>query len=156
MLRLHKTRMSSKEYAVEQNGVQVASLRRSRWRDSGEIAVQETHLSVHRRGMMKDVFKLKSGGSVLAEVRQDKPLRHDLSFDYGEQSYKIRRTGWLRKVLMVESNGQVIGNVTPRGHLVSTAIEELPSEWPVPIKVFLMWIALVLWDREDAAWVASR
>ncbi len=134
---------------MESDDEEVARLSRSLWSDTGEFEIRGTCVKLSRTGVMKDVFVLESDGSTLAEVKQGKAISSKLSLIHDGEDYELRRRNWYSKALLLESQGSEVGHIEPRGFFSRAAIGDLPKRWPLQLQVFVLWIALVRWDRED-------
>lgn len=42
-----------------------------------------------------------------------------------------------------------IGRVSPQGILSRRAEVDLPDAWPLPLKIFIVWLAVLLWKRDS-------
>ena len=53
-------------------------------------------------------------------------------------------------------DGRAVGAITPASAWSRRASAELPAALPLPVQVFVVWLAMLLWKREqDAAAAAS-
>ncbi len=149
MLQIRRAGLFSSDYIVKENGAVVATLSRSRWRDRGEIAIQGESLRVRRKGAIKNTYVLERDEVVLAEVKREGLFRSRFVFEHHGYRYTIRRKAF-STVFKIKSNGHVAGTIKQKGFFFRGAVGELPEDWTLSIRVFVMWIALVRWKAADA------
>ena len=75
---------------------------------------------------------------------------------HGAKTWTVRRQSlWSRRIQVLEG-GREIGHVTLNNWWSYRASAALPDAMPVPVQVFCVWLAALIWKREaDAAHVAS-
>jgi hypothetical protein len=44
-----------------------------------------------------------------------------------------------------------LGSVYPLGIFTRRSNIDLPSDWPLPIRAFVFWLAFIIWKRQNAA-----
>ncbi len=57
---------------------------------------------------------------------------------------------WNRRFGLFDRDKQ-IGGIYPLGLFSRRANIDLPTEWPLPTKAFLFWLALLMWKQEQSA-----
>ena len=151
MLELRKKGVFSNEYLAEENGTVVAELSRSSWRAQGEITVEGHRLKLKKHGALKDTFALYYGDAKVVEVTQPRALQSRLVFTHEGKDYEIRNKAWYSSTMIVESAGNVVGSVRPRGIFATGAVVELSDSLPLVLRVLIGWIAMVRWEEAAAA-----
>jgi hypothetical protein len=48
----------------------------------------------------------------------------------------------------VRSGDTEIGTLTPNSAWRRDAAVKLPEQWPLPLKVFVIWLVIILWNRD--------
>jgi hypothetical protein len=151
MLTAVPKRWSSWDFTVLEGSQAVADIDISWWREKGVLTVQGVDYRVYREGMMSGDFILESAGSVLA--RADKPSAFHRSFtiDHAHTQYTLRAKGVFRRAFLLLDRDREIGSLSPEGIFTRRATVNLPEALPLPVKVFIIWLAVILWKRESDA-----
>lgn len=147
MLHLRKKSLFSNEYIAEEEGIAVAELSRSWWRTQAELTVQEQGLWLTKQGVLKGTFGLFDGDAAIVKVTQPSGWRPRLVFQFDEREFEIRQKAWYSSTLLVKSNGSVVGSIRPKGLFATEANVDLPARFPLAIRVFIGWIAMICWDE---------
>ena len=68
--------------------------------------------------------------------------------EYQCKRYTLRRkSAWTRKVLLLDGE-RVLGTLSPESPWTHRTTVALPNDWPLPVKVFVAWLAIVLRMRD--------
>jgi hypothetical protein len=97
-------------------------------------------------------YVIESGNSALAFAESVEKIEA-FSFVSGEKEYLLRKDSkWARKFVLLE-NEEEVGAIYPKKKFSSTAEAELPDDIPLPVRVFMLWLVVSFWkkDEEDAA-----
>ncbi len=57
---------------------------------------------------------------------------------------------WNRRFALFDGEKQ-IGSIDPVGLFTRRTMIDLPDNWSLPIRVFLFWLAVIIWKRQSAA-----
>jgi hypothetical protein len=142
-------RWFSWDFSILQNGSPIAEIKcRSSWREKGTLAIDGSSYEVYREGLMSGQFILELNGTRL--VHAEKRSRYTRSFTVQHEckTYILKAESALGGTFLLLENGQQIGSIRPAGVFTWKATVELPDELPLPIKVFLLWLAVILWRRD--------
>jgi hypothetical protein len=117
-------------------------------REAGELNLDGSNYRVFREGLLSGAFILEKEGRVLARAIKPSALIRSFKVDYNNRSYTLEaETALLRKFLL-RGNGQTIGSVRPEHAFTRRAIIDLPADIALPVRIFMVWLTLVLWKRE--------
>lgn len=155
MLELRKKNLFSNEYVAEENGIVVAELSRSRWREQGEITVQGRSLKLKKQGVLRDTFAVFDGDTAIVEVAQPSVWRSRLVFQFAGRGFEICDKAWYSSTLLVKSGGSVVGSIRSRSLFAAGALVDLPDSIPLGLRVFIGWLAMIRWDEAAAAGAAA-
>ena len=127
----------------------------SSWREKGLLTVEGVEHRVYREGAMSD-FILERGGTVLARGTKPSAFRDTILVGYSGRQYMLRKKSvWRRAFILLDGDNE-IGSLAPDSIWTRHATVSLPRDWPLPINVFVIWLAIILWKREaDAGAVAA-
>ncbi|MBM3470135.1 MAG: hypothetical protein FJX73_05000 [Armatimonadetes bacterium] len=94
-------------------------------------------------------FVLESGGAVLARAEKPSAFRRSFVIEHEGRRYTLRsRSAFLRAFVLLDGSAEV-GSITPEGMLTRRADVTLPLDLPLPVRVFIIWLVLILWRRDD-------
>ena len=54
---------------------------------------------------------------------------------------------WRRGFVLMDGERR-IGSMSPESMWTRRATADLPSDWPMPIKAFVIWLVIILWKRD--------
>lgn len=128
---------------------EIAGIDMSWWREKGKLSIQDETYEVSREGLMSGVFTLASHKGVLA--RAEKPSAFVRSFDIESQGqlYHLRAASMFRREFLLFQSSEQVGSISPEGIFTRRASIDLPSELPLPVVVFITWLAVILWQRDS-------
>jgi len=139
----------SKNYRVMDGALQVADLNVSRWREQGELTVEGFSYQVYREKLMSGAFVLEAAGTALARAEKPSAFHRRFLIEYGDRKYVFQaKSVWGREFTLYDGQNE-IGSVAPEGLLTRRAAVNLPDELALPVKVFILWLAIILWERES-------
>jgi hypothetical protein len=139
----------SKNYRVMDGALQVADLNVSRWREQGELTVEGFSYQVYREKLMSGAFVLEAAGTALARAEKPSAFHRRFLIEYGDRKYVFQaKSVWGRKFTLFDGQNE-IGSVAPEGLLTRRAAVTLPDELALPVQVFILWLAIILWERES-------
>jgi len=133
----------------------VAEIDVSGWREKGLLAVDGIDYLVYREGLMNDTFILELGGKVLARAEKAKAFHRAFLIKYAAKQYTLKAKSAFRREFLLLEGDRKIGTLSPKGVFSHRAIVEFPEELPLPVKVFIIWLAVILWKRESDSGAAS-
>lgn len=150
MLRAVPKGCFSSKYIVSENDTIVASVDFSAWKEAAELTINSSVYRVYRDSLMGP-FLLEGGGSVLARAEKPSAFYRTLVVQHFDKQYKLEATSaWSRKFIL--SEGEVeIGSVYDQGVFKRTALADLPEAIPLAVRMFMLWLVMVLWRRSDSS-----
>ena len=75
--------------------------------------------------------------------------RFDVSF--GSVTCVLEKPSLFRSAFELRIEQSTIGRVERKSIWQSIAQANLPDDWPNPLKVFILWLVIIIWKREAAA-----
>ena len=124
------------------------SVDRSRWRDKGELRIQDDIYTARRD---KSSYVLESTAGEVARAAQPRKWRRELFIEHAGHRYTLRARSAFRRDLLLFEDSTQIGSVSPDGFFSRKAAVELPKELPLFLQVFVIWLAMTLWKHAEAA-----
>jgi hypothetical protein len=129
----------------------VGELRCSWWRSRGTLTAGEQTFQVTRTGERGRPFLLLHEGAEVARAYKPSFFSGRFVLHLGEETLDFRQPGLLSRAFVLSRGGREIGRVARKGLLRERVTLSLPAEWPVPLQGFLLFLARVVWQREQAA-----
>ena len=157
MLHIEPLRWFSWDFTVDRDGRQVAELDISWWRERGELLVDGAAYTVVREGLISSDFRMTApDGRVVATASKPSLFRRRFDVVFGGHTVTLQaRSAWGR-TMDVLLDGRSAGSITPAGVWTRRASADLPDTLPRPVQVFVLWLAVLLWKRDqDSAAAAS-
>jgi hypothetical protein len=150
MLEIEPVRWFSWDFTVDRGGRRVAELDISWWRERGELVIAGATYAVVREGLISSDFRMTaSDGRLVASASKPSILRRRFDVVQAGQTVTLQaRSAWSR-TLDVLIDGREVGAITPAGAWTRRASADLPDSMPLPVQVFLVWLAVLLWKREQ-------
>lgn len=144
------------DFSVLQNGSPIAKIGfPSSWREKGVLAVGGSSYNVYRERLMSGLFILELNGTQLAHAEKPSALRSSFTVQHEGKTYILKVESAFRRRFLLLENDQQIGSISPDGMFTRKATADFPDELPLPIKVFLLWLALLLWKRDSEVATAA-
>jgi hypothetical protein len=137
------------DFTIFEGDRPVADIDISWWRERGRLVVRDESYAVYREGLLSGAFVLEAEGRVLA--RADKPSAFLRSFvvEHEGRSYTLRARSPFRRELVLLLGSEEVGSISPDGFFTRRATVSLPEALALPVRVFLVWLTLILWKRDS-------
>jgi hypothetical protein len=120
----------------------------SSWREKGVVTIGGEEHRVYREGTVSGDFVIERGGQVLARAAKPSAFRSTIVITHAGGQYTLRKQSvWKRAFVLFEGDTS-IGSLSPSSWLTRGATVNLPADWPLAVKTFVVWLAIILWKRE--------
>ena len=151
MLRLEPTRWFSWAFTVDDDGRPLGTLDISVWRERGDLVVAGRTFNIIRDGFVSGGFRLESGGTIVATANRVSVFRRGFDVTFSGRTLRLRpRSAWGRALVLHEGEREV-GDIRPRTMWSRRATAALPDTLPVQVRLFVLWLAMLIWKRDDDA-----
>lgn len=140
----------SGDYRLRQPHGTVAELDVSAWREKAEFDIQGGHYQLYREGHPSRAFVLMRGSQLLARALKPSAFRSRFEVQVGGRTLELRPQGW-RSDFILYDGAVPVGSVRRAGAFSRRVIIDLPDDWPLAAQVFVFWLALLIWNRQQAA-----
>jgi hypothetical protein len=150
MMRAEPTSLFGWDYKVMRGNQCFARLDVAWFRERGEVTIDRCVYEVGREGLMSGAFTLSLGGETLASAIKPSVFTRLFEIEHDGRSYVLESaSSFVRKFVLRDADGHEVGAVRPV-HLVSRkAIVDLPPELPLEFQVFVTWLVIVMWKRQN-------
>ncbi len=134
----------------EEAGRLAGEVRLSAWRERGSVAIGGVEYRVTREGML-GAFVLEGPGGVAAQAEKPSAFSRAFALEYGGRQLTLKAAAvWSRRFVLGDA-GATIGAVVPAGIFSRQARAELPEDNPPEVRLFVIWLSLMMWRRETRA-----
>ena len=151
MLQLEPTRSFSWAFTVADDGQPLGTLDISVWRERGDLTVAGQTFHIARKGFVSSDFRLEAGGTVVATATKPSVFRREFTVTFSGRTLRLQpRSAWGRALVLREGDREV-GFVQPRALWSRRATATMPDTLPLPVRLFVLWLAVLVWKRDDDA-----
>lgn len=139
------------DFTLFDKGESLAEIGMSSWREKGRVTVSNTTYRVYREGFFTGAFVLESNGTVLARAEKPSAMTRKVVVHFGGSQFELKPRSGLSRKFQLLSGGAIVGTLSPAGFLSRRMNIELSEDLPLLIKVFVVWLTVLLWKRESEA-----
>jgi hypothetical protein len=155
VLRATPRSIFSSRFIIRQGGEAVAEVDPGWFGERAEASVAGEPYALARESALGGTFAMRCGGRVVARARKPSAFYRAFEVEVAGRAFELKAvSGWRRELALFEG-GRWIGRVAPAGWFGRAAVIDLPEGLPPYARVFLFWLALVLWRRAESASVAA-
>ena len=151
MLEAIPTNFFACNFRLQQNDNLLGEVETSIWRDRGVLEIGEGTYQLYREGQFSGDFMLEHNGNVVARARKPSLFRNSFEVELPNQTLVLRKLGPLSRRFGLFDGERQLGSFYPLGIFTRRSSIDLPSDWPLPIRVFVFWLAFIIWKRQNAA-----
>jgi hypothetical protein len=123
--------------------------------ESGAIEVGDQNLTVRREGRMSGAWLLEEhtgGPKVLATAEKPSAWRNSLLLRLPDRpQLRLERPSAWRAIFELTEAGRTIGSIRRSGVWRPRVQVDLPEDLPLRLQLFTLWMALLLYRRDDSA-----
>lgn len=149
MLKVISKSWFSWDYIVTDGASPIAEIDVSWWREKGVLTVRGSTYDVYREGLISGAFLLESDGSILARAEKPSAFRRSFELECGKKFYMLRAASAFRRKFVLVDGDREVGEIGPDGVFTRRATADLPEDIPLPVKVFIIWLVVIMWKRES-------
>jgi hypothetical protein len=141
----------SYDFNVTEGDRHLAHVDVAMWREKGTLTIDGVAHRVYRESVMHGDFLLERDGHILARATKPSAFRNLLVIRHDGRTYELVKASLWRRRYVVRAGNEEIGSVAPTSAWRRNAAVQLPPQWPLPLKVFVIWLVIILWKRADGA-----
>jgi hypothetical protein len=151
MLEAEPTRWWASTYAVREDGVPLTELSFRALREGGRFVLGGVPYTLRRERMAGDFLLEGLDGAEVARARKPSAFRRRFELRHQGGALRIEPTsGWGRRYRVVDG-GRQVGEVRRRSAFRRQVDTDLPDDLPRPVQVFVLWLVLLMFRRDEAA-----
>ena len=144
----------SNDYEIIDNGERIVDLHRSWFREEGELTILGEKYQI-RKPSMRGVFLLEQNGATVAQAEKPSAFKRVMIVDYNGVRYTLKPKSAVWRSFVLQVDDRVIGSVDRKyGGWSRKALVQFP-DLPLPITVFMTWLVIILWKRDENAAIGA-
>lgn len=149
MLQVVPTHWYSWDVTVTDESRPVADITLSWWREKGELTIDGATYPLYREAPISGDFVLEHAGRVLARAEKPSVFRREFVIRHADREYSLRRESVFRRAFVLLDGSQQVGSIAPNSAFTRKAAADLPHDLPLPVRMFIVWLTLISWRREQ-------
>jgi hypothetical protein len=123
-------------------------------REGGRFTWAGTEYQIVREGFWFRDFLLAAEGQVLARATKISLFGRSFAVRLSDRDLELRASWFSRRFGLIAQDA-VVGMVSPDGFFTRSWTAEFPEDLSVPVQVFLLSLAILMWRRQNNAAAAS-
>jgi hypothetical protein len=140
-----------RSFQLEQENELMGEFDPSLWREKARLELEDGTYELYREGTYRGDILLEKNGKIVARAAKPSAFRGRFDVEVSNRQLVLRKPSIWRRRFGLFDGEEEIGAIQPLGLLRRRTNIDLPSDWPLAIRVFVFWLAFLTWKREDAA-----
>lgn len=141
----------STNFRLQQHNQLVGEVETSIWREKAQLELEDGTYQLYREGPFSGDFLLEHNGKVVARASKPSALQNRFEVELPNRKLVLRKLSpWNRRFGLFEGEKQV-GSIYPLGIFTRRSNIDLPTEWSLAQRIFLFWLAFLIWKRQSQA-----
>jgi len=151
MLEAVPTNIFSTNFRLQQQNQLLGEIETSIWREKAQLELQDGTYQLYREALYSGDFMLEHNGKVVARASKPSALQNRFEVELPNRKLVLRKLSlWNRRFGLFEGEKQV-GGIYPLGIFTRRSNIDLPPEWALAQRIFLFWLAFLIWKRQSQA-----
>ncbi len=151
MLEAIPTATFSTNFRLEQENQLVGELDPSIWRCKATLELEDGTYNLYRESLLSGDYLLEHNGTIVARASKLSVFRDKFAVQVGDRLVELRKLRWATRKFGLFDGDTQLGGIYPKGMFSKRANIDLPREWPLANRVFMFWLAFLMWKRDSQA-----
>lgn len=151
MLRAAPVSWFSWNFHVFEHDKQLAHIDMAWIREAGTLVLEGASYKVNREGFFGGAFILEKDGHVLARATKPSVWRRMFEIEFGTKRYVLKTKSSFGRSFVLLDGEMTIGAMRPEHAFTRRSAVDFPDDLPLPARIFMIWLAILLWKREAEA-----
>ena len=134
---------------VFDNDNNIGSISFAAWGEAGELETQGSLCKVYRKSPLSGNFILEENGNCIAWAQKPNPMSRLFQVDFAGIQYELKAESPFFRSFILQSQRTTIGSISPEHAFTKRAIIDLPTNIPLTVRLFMVWLVLLLWRRQQ-------
>ena len=149
MLHIVPANWYSWDFRVTDETRAVADVTMSHWREKGALTLGDSTYGMYREAPMSGAFVLERAGTELARAEKPSLFRREFVVHFRDREYTLGPESLLRRTFVLRHGSQQVGSLAPSSAITRKASADLPEILPLPVRIFIVWLAMISWRRQQ-------
>jgi hypothetical protein len=132
----------------DENQRSLAEVRLSNWLDRGAISIPGNEYKVSRERLL-GAFTLEQESTILARAEKPNLFLRQFIIESNARTYTLKAWSAMTRAMVLTEDEVVIGKLVPESFMTRRTKIELPEELPLFLRMFVVWLTMVLWKRDS-------
>jgi len=143
------------DFKIFEDDRPIAVIDRSWRNESGQLILEDATYEIYRKGAFFGTFVLEKEGAVVAEAEKPSAFKRQFEIKYATRRFVLKSISVFGRGYDLIEDGRIIGSIVARSVFTRKARADLPEEMPLSVRVFVIFLVLLLWKREATAAAGS-
>ena len=139
------------QLSLQQQNKLVGEVDVSLFRDKARVELQEGSYTLRREGLWSGDFLLEKDDRVIAHATKTGVFSCSFDVEFPNRTLTLRKLSILNRRFGLFDGEKQIGSVYPTGIFTRRSNIDLPANWPLIDRVFVFWLAFIIWKRQNSA-----
>lgn len=135
------------DYRILEGDEEIALVDVAWLRERARFSLAGEEYRIHREGVARGRWFLRSGDRVLASAEKPSALRRVFEVTITDRRFTLRPARPLSRRFVLLHGSREKGSIEPEGALSRKARIDLPSDLPQAVRIFLSFLVMALWKR---------
>ncbi len=140
----------SRDYEFIANGAVVAKIDLSIFRERGTLTIHGQDFEFGRESLWAGTFFLRRAGATVVTAKKPSVFRRELQVKFGGRAFSLVVASFFGRRFLLREGGREVGSVAPAHMFTRKAIVDLPESLPLEVQVFMAWLVINIWQRNDS------
>jgi hypothetical protein len=141
----------SSTFLLEEEARLLGEVGASLWRERATLEIQDGTYELYREEQFVGDFVLEHNGNILARASKPSAFKNRFEVELPNRHLVLRKLGPLSRRFGLFEGDKQVGGIYPLGIFTRRSSIDLPGDWPLPLRVFVFWLAFIIWKRQQAA-----
>jgi hypothetical protein len=136
-------------FEILENSQKIADLDMSSWREKGLVQVDGANFTISKEGFINPTFTFSQDNTELATATKETMLSHGFVVDVDGKRFYLKKKSFFSRVMLFSNDLGSIGTIKRRSLFKRGALVELPEDVDLPVRIFVIWLVLLMWKRDS-------
>ena len=151
MLEAIPTDIFATNFRLQQQNNLVGEVDTSVFREKARLELEEGTYELYREGRFSGDFLLERNGNIVARATKPRALQNRFEVELPNRNLVLRKLSVFSRRFGLFEGEKQIGSIYPAGIFTRRANIDLPADWPLATRIFLFWLAFLMWRRQKQA-----
>jgi hypothetical protein len=141
----------STNFRLQQQNQLLGEVDTSIWREKAQLELEDGTYQLYRENLFSGDFILEHDGKLVAWASKPSAFENRFDVELPNRRLVLRKVSFWNRRFGVFDGEKQIGSIYPLSLFTRRSNIELPPDWPLPIRIFLFWLAFLMWKRQSQA-----